>query len=64
MNGKLEIDEDFLRDEKGVQDFSKYSVIPGSTPRRIMPSRFPDLTVPEQDDEGQRRDSNVLRAKL
>ncbi|KAG8625811.1 hypothetical protein KVT40_006212 [Elsinoe batatas] len=64
INGKLEIDEDFLRREKGITDFSKYSLVPGSTPRRIMPSAFPDLTVPEQDDEGQRRDSAQLRSKL
>ncbi|KAF2218358.1 putative Hydroxysteroid dehydrogenase-like protein 2 [Elsinoe ampelina] len=64
VNGKLELDEDFLRREKGITDFSKYSLVPGSTPRRIMPSRFPGLTVPEQDDEGQRRDSAQLRSKL
>lgn len=64
VNGKLEVDEDLLRREMGITDFSKYSIVPGSNPRRIMPSEFPDLTVPEQDDEGQRRDSNILRAKI
>ncbi|TKX19451.1 versicolorin reductase-like protein 3 [Elsinoe australis] len=64
VNGKLELDEDFLRREQGVTDFSKYALIPGSSPRRIMPSSFPDLSVPEQDDEGQQRDSRVLRSKL
>ncbi|KAF2157420.1 short chain dehydrogenase family protein [Myriangium duriaei CBS 260.36] len=64
VNGKLEVDEDLLRREMGITDFSRYSLVPGSSPRRIMPSSFPDLTVPEQDDEGQRRDSNNLRAKM
>jgi hypothetical protein len=45
-----------------MTDFSKYSVIPGSTPRRIMPEKFPVLEVAEQDDEGQRMDSVKLRA--
>ena len=53
VNGYLELDEDFLR-KKGVQDFGKYSVVQGTSPRRIMPAEFPDLTVKEQDDEGKR----------
>lgn len=60
VNGLLDLDEDFLR-KKGVTDFSKYSLIPGATPRRIMPAEFPDLTVAEQDDEGRRMDSTKLR---
>lgn len=63
VNGLLDTDEDFLR-KCGVTDFSKYSVIPGSTPRRIMPAEFPVLEVAEQDDEGQRMDSTKLRAKI
>ncbi|KAJ5898681.1 hypothetical protein N7504_008969 [Penicillium tannophilum] len=63
VNGLLDTDEDFLR-KCGVTDFSKYSVIPGSTPRRIMPAEFPVLEVAEQDDEGQRMDSTKLRAKM
>ncbi|KAJ5936701.1 hypothetical protein N7466_003151 [Penicillium verhagenii] len=63
VNGLLDTDEDFLR-KCGVTDFSKYSIIPGSTPRRIMPAEFPVLEVAEQDDEGQRMDSTVLRAKI
>jgi hypothetical protein len=31
-------------------------------PRRIMPAKFPDLTVAEQADEGRRADSTKLRA--
>ena len=62
VNGLLDTDEDFLREKCGVTDFSKYSVIPGSTPRRIMPEKFPVLEVAEQDDEGQRMDSVKLRA--
>jgi len=61
VSGCLELDEDFLR-KTGVTDFSKYSVVPGSSPRRIMPAEFPDLTVAEQDDEGRRMDSTKLRA--
>lgn len=64
VNGLLDTDEDFLRRHKGVTDFSGYALVPGSTPRRIMPAEFPDLTVKEQDDEGDKRDSANLRAKL
>lgn len=62
VNGLLETDEDFLRKYTGMTDFSKYSLVPGSNPRRIMPANFPDLTVAEQDDEGRRTDSTKLRA--
>lgn len=64
VNGLLDTDEDFLREKCGVSDFSKYSVIPGASPRRIMPAKFPLLEVAEQDDEGQRMDSTKLRAKI
>jgi hypothetical protein len=65
VNGLLALDEDFLREHAGVADFGKYSVVPGTSPRRIMPAKFPDLTVAEQDDEGKRTDSTKLRgAKL
>ncbi|KAJ7100149.1 putative Hydroxysteroid dehydrogenase-like protein 2 [Mycena belliarum] len=56
VNGQLELDEDFLRQHAGVTDFGKYSVAPGTLPRRIMPAEFPDLNVQEQDDEGKRID--------
>lgn len=59
VNGCLELDEDFLRREAGVTDFSQYSVVPGAVPRRIMPATLPDLTVREQDDEGKRMDSSA-----
>jgi hypothetical protein len=59
VNGQLELDEDFLR-KRGVSDFSKYNLVPGRTPRRIMPGQLPDLTVAEQDDEGHRLDSTKL----
>lgn len=62
VNGLLALDEDFLRDHAGITDFSKYSVVPGSSPRRIMPAKFPDLTVAEQADEGRRTDSTKIRA--
>jgi NAD(P)-dependent dehydrogenase (short-subunit alcohol dehydrogenase family) len=61
VNGCLELDEDFLR-KHGVSDFSGYSVVPGTTPRRIMPVELPDLRVKEQDDEGVRMDSTKMRA--
>ncbi|KAI1335765.1 hypothetical protein F5Y15DRAFT_397059 [Xylariaceae sp. FL0016] len=64
VNGRLELDEDFLRGDVGVTDFSKYSVISDSSPRRIMPARLPDLTVEEQDDEGKRMNSAADRPKL
>jgi len=63
VNGKLELDEDFLRRHAGVDDFSKYSVVPGSSPRRIMPAVLPDLTVAEEADEGVRLDSNSSKPK-
>ncbi|CAO2657200.1 Nn.00g033260.m01.CDS01 [Neocucurbitaria sp. VM-36] len=61
VNGQLELDEDFLR-KKGIRCFGKYSVVPGTSPRRIMPAEFPDLRVREQEDEGRRMDSSNLRA--
>ena len=63
VNGLVDTDEDFLRRECGYQDgeFDKYNVVEGSRPRRIMPKRFPDLSVDEQDDEGVRVDSVALR---
>ncbi|KAM7202337.1 hypothetical protein V8F20_004504 [Naviculisporaceae sp. PSN 640] len=63
VNGGLELDEDFLRQHAGVTDFSKYSVVPGSSPRRIMPVELPDLTVREQDDEGMRVNSASSRTR-
>jgi hypothetical protein len=60
INGQLELDEDFLRKHDGITDFSKYAVIPGTSPRRIMPAELPDLTVKEQNDEGMRADSSKL----
>jgi len=49
--------------KKGVTDFSKYGLVPGANPRRIMPAEFPVLEVAEQDDEGRRVDSVKLREK-
>lgn len=60
VNGQLELDEDFLREKCGVNDFSKYSLVPGANPRRIMPAKLPTLEVAEQDDEGMRVDSTKL----
>ncbi|KAI1804357.1 short chain dehydrogenase family protein [Daldinia bambusicola] len=65
VNGKLLLDEDFLRSEAGgrATDFSKYAAVPGSNPRRIVPAVLPDLSVSEQDDEGVRMDSAAERRK-
>ncbi|KAI9771873.1 MAG: hypothetical protein M1840_001643 [Geoglossum simile] len=52
VNGVLAVDEDFLREYANVTDFSKYAVVPGSDPRRIMPAEFPSLRVAELDDVG------------
>ncbi len=62
VNGYLELDEDYLRKSHGITDFSKYSVVPGTQPRRIMPGQFPDLTVAEQNDEGRRMNSTKERS--
>jgi hypothetical protein len=64
VNGRLELDEDYLRSNASVTDFSKYSVVPGASPRRIMPAQLPDLAVKEQDDEGKRMNSAQGKAKL
>lgn len=63
VNGVIDTDEDFLRRECGYsdKDFEKYNLVPGHTPRRIMPKVFPDLTVEGQNDEGVRMDSVKLR---
>ena len=61
VNGLIELDEDFLRKYCGVTDFTGYSVVPNTTPRRIMPQEFPTLEVAEQADEGHRIDSSKLR---
>ncbi|KAF3905006.1 hypothetical protein AA313_de0202890 [Arthrobotrys entomopaga] len=63
ISGQLVLDEDFLR-TCGVVDFSKYSLVAGTNPRRIMPAALPDLSVAEEDDEGHRIDSAKLRAKI
>jgi len=63
VNGRLELDEDFLR-KKGIVDFSTYNVVTGAKPRRIMPKEFPDLTVQEQADEGRRVDSAKVKARM
>ncbi|PHH93261.1 hypothetical protein CDD83_8772 [Cordyceps sp. RAO-2017] len=63
VNGQLLLDEDFLRQHAGVSDFARYSIVPGASPRRIMPLALPDLTVAEQADEGKRFDS-TRKSKL
>lgn len=62
VSGRLLLDEDFLRESRGLNDeqVAEYAVIQGSNPRRIMPIQLPDLRVAEEDDEGQRIDSTTL----
>lgn len=59
VNGKLLLDEDFLREQCGYTHarIAEYSLVPGTQPRRIMPAVSPNLTVAEQDDEGDKIDS-------
>jgi len=67
FSGKAWLDEDFLRELKGVTDFAGYAVTPGVKVRRIMPKKLPSLEVEEEDDEGDRINSLSLqkeRAKL
>jgi len=67
INGKAWLDEDYLRELKGITNFDGYAVKPGTKVRRIMPLKLPDLSVEEEDDEGQRMNSVRLlkeRAKL
>ena len=61
VTGQCFLEADFLRDHEKIEDFGKYSCVPGTSPRRIMPTSFPDLRVAEQDDEGSRVDSTLLR---
>ncbi|KAK5089286.1 hypothetical protein LTR24_006355 [Lithohypha guttulata] len=63
VNGRVVLDEDYLRSDWGYvdADFERYSVVRGSVPRRIMPRVFPSLEVEEQDEEGVRMDSVVMR---
>ncbi|XP_061197543.1 hydroxysteroid dehydrogenase-like protein 2 [Saccostrea echinata] len=50
LNGLALIDEDFLR-TTGVSDFSKYRCDPDVEPPRMMPRKFPDLSVEEENDK-------------
>ncbi|KAH7121667.1 short chain dehydrogenase [Dactylonectria macrodidyma] len=63
ISGCLELDEDFLR-KRGVTDFSKYNVVPGASPQRMLPAVLPVLTVPEEDEEVFRVDSTKMRSNL
>lgn len=56
VNGLLITDENSPRNQCGISDFSTYSIIKGSHPRRIMPAKLPTLEVAEQYDEGDRMD--------
>ncbi|KAJ3388909.1 hypothetical protein HDU84_009323 [Entophlyctis sp. JEL0112] len=64
VNGLALIDEDYLREFRGVTDFSKYRLHPDVEPPRMMPKRFPSLTVDEQDDRGFTVGLNSKAAKL
>jgi NAD(P)-dependent dehydrogenase (short-subunit alcohol dehydrogenase family) len=60
FSGKALLDEDYLRELKGVTDFDGYAVTPGAKVRRIMPIKLPRLEVEEEDDEGERINSVQL----
>lgn len=62
VNGLLALDENFLREHAGYgdADIEKYTLVEGSKPRRTMPAVLPDLTVAEQDDEGNKKVSAKL----
>jgi NAD(P)-dependent dehydrogenase (short-subunit alcohol dehydrogenase family) len=61
INGNAWLDEDWLRELCGIDDFGKYSVTEGMEVRRIMPRRLPSLEVEEEDDEGDRMNSVQMR---
>ena len=63
VNGLLDTDEDFLRRNNNFSDFDHYSIVRGAKPRRMMPKKFPDLSVEEQADEGRRVNSMELEKK-
>ncbi len=48
VNGLIDLDEDFLRNYEGVTDFSKYSLVNGAVPRRIMPKKFQNVRPPRR----------------
>ncbi|KAJ3254657.1 hypothetical protein HDU77_003978 [Chytriomyces hyalinus] len=52
VNGLALLDEDYLREFRGVTDFSQYRLDPNVEPPRMMPMKFPSLLVEEQDDRG------------
>jgi len=61
VSGKAWLDEDYLRELRGVTDFDGYAVVPGDKVRRIMPNKLPVLEVEEEDDEGDKLDSTQMR---
>lgn len=50
LNGLALIDEDYLR-TTGISDFSKYRCDPDVEPPRMMPRKFPDLSVEEENEK-------------
>lgn len=64
VNGRLLLDEDFLREQSGYTDaqIAAYNLVLGAKPRCIMPAIMPDLTVAEQEDEGDKTDNIKLRS--
>ncbi|KAH3772622.1 hypothetical protein DPMN_173964 [Dreissena polymorpha] len=50
LNGKVLLDEDYLRSE-GVTDFTRYRCDPDVEPPRMMPRALPDLTVQEEHEQ-------------
>ncbi len=47
-NGKILIDEDYLRNQCGKTNFDEYRINPDFEPPRMMPKVFPSLNVEEE----------------
>ncbi|XP_052233845.1 hydroxysteroid dehydrogenase-like protein 2 isoform X2 [Dreissena polymorpha] len=65
LNGKVLLDEDYLRSE-GVTDFTRYRCDPDVEPPRMMPRALPDLTVQEEHEQLNilNKDSKLLNGKV
>ncbi|KAI8607589.1 hypothetical protein BC830DRAFT_1158408 [Chytriomyces sp. MP71] len=64
INGLAVLDEDYLREFRGMTDFSVYRVNPAVEPPRMMPKKFPCLLVDEQDERGFLNVSSIGKEKV
>ncbi|KAL1922684.1 uncharacterized protein VTP21DRAFT_10223 [Calcarisporiella thermophila] len=51
LNGVAWIEEDYLRERWGIQEFSSYRCVRDKEPPRMLPKKFPSLRVEEEDEE-------------